>query len=334
MKKFTGWLIIVFCSFLSLIFLVTIFVLITGDIVKNSTLFTSKKDMLVSSFGFIMMVVFIFQGFKKGIELLKTGKEADVLSDTEQADNTNATGTVNQFSIREDGFKEIKKEILKKTLPTFILSSLIGIFFVFYNSTDTQNSIYAIVLPIIFLLAIIPFSLNRGIEKQIKSLKTYKLIIEPEAIRREQDHISTVVIKNTDITTIIKHANGGFMIKGRSKDDVISIPKQINNYQQLEQLLTQLRTVTEHVKIPAIQKYGSVLSIVTIGLMVAVYVSDTKLIVGTCGTVALLFLIYAFIEIRKNKQLDKKTKLTSWYVLLIIISVSIVMYFKLTAETL
>ncbi len=333
MKKFTGWLIIIFCSFLSLVFLVTIFVLITGDIVKNSTLFTSKKDMLVSGFGFIMMVVFIFQGFKKGIELLRKEQKSNLPDQDPTLDNS-VPDAVNQFSIREDGFKEIKKEILKKTLPTFILSSLIGIFLVFYNSTDTQNSIYAIVLPIIFLLAIIPFSLNRGIEKQIKLLKTYKLIVEPEGIRREQDHTQTVFIKNTDISEIAKNANGGFVVKGRTKYEIITVPGQINNYQQLEQLLAQLRPIMEHVKVPVIQKYGSILSIITIGLMVAVYVSETKMVVGICGAVSLLFLIYSFIEIRKNKQLDKKTRLTSWYVLLIILSISIAMYVKLTASSL
>ncbi len=333
MRKFTGWLIIIFCAFLSLIFLATIFVLVTGDAsIRNSNLFSSNKDMLISSLGFVMMVALIFQGFKKGIELLNTEASGSLTSGN--ANQRNVSIALNEFTIKEEGFKEIKKETLRKNLPTFIFSSLIGIFFVFYTSTDTQNSIYALVLPIVVLLVILPFSLSRGIEKHIRLLRTYKLILEPEAIVREQKNATTIRIKNTDITEIIRTPTGGFIIKGRSKQDVITVPKQVNNYDEVERILLQTRPITTQVKIHAIQKYGSVLSVVTISLLVAVYGSDNKVVVGVCGILSLLLLTVAFIEILTNEQLDKKTKLTAWYVLIIIISVSVAMYFKLTAVVL
>ena len=115
---------------------------------------------------------------------------------------------------------------------------------------------------------------------------------------------------------------------------MITVPKQVNNYDEVERILLQTRPITTQVKIHAIQKYGSVLSVVTISLLVAVYGSDNKVVVGVCGILSLLLLTVAFIEILTNEQLDKKTKLTAWYVLIIIISVSVAMYFKLTAVVL
>jgi heme/copper-type cytochrome/quinol oxidase subunit 2 len=66
--------------------------------------------------------------------------------------------------------------------------------------------------------------------------------------------------------------------------------------------------------------------------MAIVYVSDNKILVGVSALIVSGMLISSFIKIRKNKNIDNKTKRSSYYSLLVLVSVLIVTIMKIISK--
>jgi hypothetical protein len=111
--------------------------------------------------------------------------------------------------------------------------------------------------------------------------------------------------------------------------EVILVPPQVDNFEELERLLNQLKTIKERTTEPIPQKYRTAISLLTLALMAIVYIAKDKMLVGVSGTILVGFLSWSFYEARRNKNIDNKTKQAIWLVLLVIGSTIAVMIFKL-----
>lgn len=237
-----------------------------------------------------------------------------------------------QFKIRQNGFKEIRKAMLIKAIPISLLAVIGGISISYFNTNVQQSevNVYPFVIPL--GLAALAFGLYRGVNRQKEIFDSYILTIDDNGITREQHNTPTITISKADISEIIKNSNRSITIKGDSKVNVISIPSQIDNYERLEKLLLEIKQISLKASEPFFQKFRGLLSVLTIGLMAAVYISKDKIIVGVCGTILLVVFGYSFFEVQRSKNIDSKTKKSIWWLLLVIASIICVMYFKLTGQ--
>lgn len=130
----------------------------------------------------------------------------------------------------------------------------------------------------------------------------------------------------------MKDKKGGYAIKGKTAVETILIPAQINNYENLETLCNQIKPIEEFQQPKFDEKYRIPFVLLTLCCMAAVYISDNKILVGVSGTILSVLLIKSFIQIRKNKNIDNKTKRSSYYRLLVLGSVVIVTIMKITSK--
>jgi hypothetical protein len=237
-----------------------------------------------------------------------------------------------QFKIRPDGFKEIRKAILIKTIPILILASFGGLAISYFNTNEQHSNvnIFPFVIPIV--LGAITYGLYLGINRQKEIFESYILTVDNNGITRDQNNTPTITISNTDVSEIIKNSNGILTIKGNSAVNVIAVPSQIDDHEKLEKLLSDIRQISTKTSQPFLQKFRVLLSILTIGLMAAVYLSKDKIIVGITGTVLLAVLGYSFFEVQKSKNIDDKTKKGIWWLIPVAASIIAVMYFKLNGQ--
>jgi hypothetical protein len=236
-----------------------------------------------------------------------------------------------QFRIRQDGFKDIRKAMLIRTIPLALFAAVGGLAIGYYNSAGQEGDNTGLLVSIPFILLVLAFGLYRAVNRQKEIFNSYRLTIEQDGIRREQQNTPTIYISNTDLNEIVKHLNGSFTIKGNSSVDVILVPSQVENYEKLENLLSGLKPISAPATLPFLQKIRGLASVVVIALMAAVYISKDKMIVGVCGTLLLIAIGYSLFEIQRNKNVDHKTKRGMWVLIFVIASVIGVMYFKLTA---
>lgn len=237
-----------------------------------------------------------------------------------------------QFRNKIDGFREIRNGMIKRSIPTFLISMCGGLLMSFFNSNGKQIDLNLFFLVIPIMLGSVVFGLYRGIKLQRKIYESYVLSVDNNSITREQHNTPKISILKTEIKEITKNTNGSFTIKGNSKVNLIGIPSQIDGYERLENLLSEIKPIANQGSKPFFQKFPFLLSILPIGLMAGVYISKERIIVGICGVVLLGLLGYSFFEIQRNKNIDKRTKKWSWAFILIAYSIVSIMYFKLTGK--
>lgn len=237
-----------------------------------------------------------------------------------------------EFQIRENGFAEIKKGLIIKTIPIAILAAGTGLVISHINSNGKTTDVNVLLFLIPLVVGALAFGLFKGINRQKELFESYKLIVNEYEIVREQNNTQTISIPRNEIKSIIKNPKGILTIVGSSSTDVIGVPSQINNSEKLEQVLSEIKPITYSDKKPLIEKYKGVLILIVLGLMATVFISTNILLVGITGLILILFLGYSFYEVRRNKNINKRTKNSMWWLLLVLFSVIGNMYFKITGK--
>ena len=235
-----------------------------------------------------------------------------------------------QFKISEAGIKKFRKRLLIMVVPLAVVVAGLIIITNISRAKNTDVNTLPFVLP--FVAALLGFSFYRSFRKQKKFLLSYSVTISEEGITREQMDTPPLSISFMEIREIIKTEKGGFMIKGIDRTDVIHIPYLIDNADVLEQRLQALAPITLNTKDPFYKKYGSLLFLLAIGMVVCMYVVPNKIIVGVCGTLLTGLFIAAFYELRTSKDFPASTKRISWLFLFFVAAIIYVTYAKLTGS--
>lgn len=236
------------------------------------------------------------------------------------------------FKIKANGFDEMKKQLIIKSLPVLLLSMTFGIAIVFFNSKEKEDVLDVLPFIIPICLFSLWYGLHVGLKRQKKLFESYKLIFSENNVVREQVNTPIVNIPFSEIQSIVKDKKGGYAIKGKTAVETILIPAQIDNYENLETLCNQIKPIEEFQQSKFEEKYRIHFVLLTLCCMAAVYISDNKILVGVSGTILSVLLIKSFIQIRKNKNIDNKTKRSSYYRLLVLGSVIIVTIMKITSN--
>jgi len=234
------------------------------------------------------------------------------------------------FKIREDGFKEIRKKMLQRSIPLLLIAGAVGITISTINSKQEKNDVNVLPIIIPVMAVALGFGIYRGVNRQKGLFESYTLTITNNLITREQQNTPTISIYFNDVKEIAKHKNSSFTIKGKETVDLIGIPAQIENISQLETALQQIQPIVVKDKVSFMEKYQSLTGLVTLGLMLCVYTVSNKIIVALTGTALVALMVWSFIKIRSSKNVDSKTKRSVWWVVLVLASVIAVMIFKLT----
>lgn len=235
-----------------------------------------------------------------------------------------------QYKINPEGFRKIQKQVLSKNLPLGIMAIAVGIGIAFFNPNMQENSTSVLPILIPVLIGVLIFGTYRGIRRQNLILGSYLLTISEDEIARSQSNTSTISIALGDIREISKNSNGSFTIRGSTPHDVIGIPAQVENYEHLEATLQQIKPITVQATPSFDQKLQIPAALATMALMATVFIATNKILVGICGTILSGFLIWSFIKIQQNKSIDQKTKKSSYWTILVLISIILITLVKLT----
>lgn len=232
------------------------------------------------------------------------------------------------FLIRENGFNETKKELIIKTIPILLISMLFGIGIVYFNTKEKEDLYMALpfILPI-YLFAL-GFGVSRGLKRQKLLFQSYKLTISENNIVREQINTPTINIPFVDIQSISKNKKGSYTVKGKTTSETILIPAQIENHENLELSLNQIKPIEQLTQPPFDEKYKIPILLLMLICMATVYISFNKILVGISSVIVCALLIWSSIKILKNKNIDYKTKRTAYYSLIVLASVIAVTIIK------
>lgn len=234
-----------------------------------------------------------------------------------------------QFKISQNGIKKLRNAIIIKTLPLVLIAGFSGIAISYFNSNhqDSYLNIVPFMIPIIS--GAMAIGLYIGIKRQKEIFGSYTLTIDNYKILREQLYTPTISILKSEIKEIIKNSNQSFTIKSNANTDIIIVFSQIDEYDKLEKLLSEIKQITILNKKPIIERLLIPIVIIYLGIFAAFLLSNNKIIDGVCGTTLLIVSIFSFFEMKRNKNFDNKTKKGSWTTIFILIFIIVNMYVKL-----
>lgn len=235
-----------------------------------------------------------------------------------------------QFRIKENGFKEIRKQTLIRTIPLLLIAMIVGLLIFEFNPNNKDSSdinVYPIVIPII--LGAVFFGVIKGLKRQKSIYDTYTLQFDENGVTREQINTPSISLLFSEITKITKSNQGGLVITGKNLSNLIIIPAQIDNMNIIEALLKENCAIQIAISKPLIQRLNIPIAIAVLGLMVITYVSTNKILVSVSGILLTSIMIWSFIKIQTNKNIDKKTRRSSYWVILVILSIIGVMISKI-----
>lgn len=234
------------------------------------------------------------------------------------------------FTISKNGIKEIRR---KMALGFIVMILIIGVFVTtisIVNSKQKENDLNIIPIIIPIVLSVFGFRFYRLLMKQIALLESYTLIITNSLITRKQLNTTTVSIYFNEIKEIVKNKNESFTIRGKEPVDLIVVPIQIDDNKQLEIFLNEIKLIVIQEKVSLLEKYPILTIFITFALMLCVYTLNNKIVVALTGTSLVTLLVWNFMKIRTNKNVDSKTKQNVWMIFIVLASVILVMVFKLT----
>lgn len=198
------------------------------------------------------------------------------------------------------------------------------------KSSATEVSILPFIIPV--TIVVMGYATWSGLRKQQKLLESYVLTIDGNVITREQFNTEEVTIYFHEVKEIIRNNKGSIAIRGFDATDIIYIPAYIERPAELEALLSEIKPITGLSNAAStLQKVSPFLSLVNVGLLVTVYMTSNKIVVGAAGALLLGLTMWSYYRVRKSKNIERRTKNRLWLVLLLCFFVLITVILKLMA---
>ncbi|WEA02966.1 hypothetical protein [Mucilaginibacter sp. SJ] len=231
------------------------------------------------------------------------------------------------FRLNPESYPALRKRIIIRT-TLLMLIVWGGVSFILLKDGDEDGTGLWFVVGMALFYGYLIFKTSK---KRRKIYGSYTLIIDELNITRKQDGLKDMQIPLSEITIIEKNAENRFVIRGKSKApfERILIPRQVEGYDRVEEILAGIKPIEINLKPNYLEKYGLLITLIFMAPILGVYIVDNKIIVSICAVLAVTMLVYSMFYMSKYKNTVKSWKRTLWFLPLIIISILVVVYFKL-----
>ena len=133
------------------------------------------------------------------------------------------------YNLKNDSFKEKKKEILTRGIILSIIA-VIGGLLITKKTSGLSMEVLLIMTPIAGIAIFI--GVRRGLKLQKEAWDSYEIIWDMETITRSQIKTKDVSIQINDVTEVIENKKGA-IVKTANKSNFIFIPKELERYSEL-----------------------------------------------------------------------------------------------------
>jgi hypothetical protein len=232
------------------------------------------------------------------------------------------------FKPTPNSFPQARKALLLKTIPVSLIAGMGGFLIGFYKAD--WDEVAGIYLPLILLFVIgINLLVTYFVANKRRAIyESYLLTIDEVNITREQLNTPPLAIPKSEVRNITKNRSGNIFIQGRAKLDVIHVPSQIAGIANLEALLADVQPITTGMHASRIQLYRRGLSLLSIGLMAVVYLSENKMFVAISGIALMGSMGYSYYQYYISKNVDYRSKNLVWWVVLVMVSIGAIVCIK------
>lgn len=289
-----------------------------GEVGKSALATLFIWFVCLATFAAMAWIVMILGTFLKQAVIMFTNKEVKPQPAAVQHE-TFATDA-KQFKIKADGFKEIRKQIIMRLIPLIVISGTIGLLiFVFSPANNVHPEVN--VLPYIIPMILVFFALGtiNVLKRQKAIYKSYTLKIDENGITRQQASTPTISLLFSEIKSITKSKQGAYVIAGNNRSNLIIVPAQLEELDVLINIIQANCSLPISDQKPLLERLTLPIAFVVIGLLATTYLSTNKILVAVSGVLLIAFMGYSFINLQTNKNIDNRTRRSSYWMIFMIL---------------
>ena len=199
----------------------------------------------------------------------------------------------------------------------------------YFTQKGVAEDMYTTMLVILFFAAVIAFSFWNTIKKQKAVYNSYLLTVGDNYIQKEQDTLNTNRISFNEIQRIEEDVYGNLFVWGPVNQNVVAVSANIDGYLEVKGLLHSFKPISVRKESALLHKYSWFVLFIPCGLMIAVYLSNNKIVVAATGVPLIAILLWGFYKVRTNPYFTSKSKRSTWLIPIVLISLIVIIYYKL-----
>lgn len=227
-----------------------------------------------------------------------------------------------RFTLDPEGFFELRKRMLYRSIPLLLLAMIAGSYIAEKTMSNQFGGSFD-VLPFVLPISLIAVSigLSRGIKIQRDNWESYELVFKNSSIIRVQNNVPRIEIKESEVSKIIEARNGDLNVNTTDKRKTILIPHNLINFEEVKSYLDKFGIIKSDEKQFTIAKWQILSGIISVVLFVLLYLTEIKIITYSSGAILIVGLLWSFIEIQRNKNINLKIKKIAYSIFLVIPSI-------------
>ena len=233
-----------------------------------------------------------------------------------------------EYRYDPERFPEIERKTFKRLIAMMGTAALVSMLLIVYDGIDLNRDWDLLIIWAILIILLFGFITYRTLKKQDKNLQTFTLAIDDENIVRTQAN-STVTIPISSISRISESKKGTLCIIGKNDVDVIPVSAYLKDYEQLKADLYKIKPFETTKADLFWQKFGMVAVFLPAILMMVVFISDNKYVVGIGGAVVVATFGWYIIKIFQMSESNKSLRRLPYMMILVVIAVLLKMLFTL-----
>lgn len=213
------------------------------------------------------------------------------------------------FTTAKDRFREVRKKLLMANLYGYVIGILaVALAFIVLREEPSDGTIFTLII----MIPASGVSLYYNLKREKRTYESFRLTITEDAVIREQANTPTITIPRNRITEIFRTGSGIICIVGDSKINAIGVPLQIENREELERTLSEIRPiVTKSPWTPTVILQLIGLAVVIVGCPIGLLTED-RIIITVSGIGFCAFFVLGFVLIHRSKHFDRRMKRLSY----------------------
>lgn len=232
-----------------------------------------------------------------------------------------------QYKLNPDQIAQTRKKLLTRVLPIMGVFLLIIAFTQGYNMKTGEFNLTSTLIVIAIFAALSGWSFYRILSKQKKVYESYRITLHDNLIIGEQSNSPRIEIYVNEIASMEKTYHNYIIIRGKSPQEIIYIPPQLENYEDLERRLEEIMLITPAKRISFLQRYRLLVMLAMLILFIVSMGAPNAIVAAACGTPVIALSLYIFFAGMQNKNFDNRAKRSLWVFLVmpLVIAANIVL---------
>ncbi|RWY50960.1 hypothetical protein [Mucilaginibacter gilvus] len=233
-----------------------------------------------------------------------------------------------QYKNKPEDFNLFSKKVLAKSVPLTFVAIIAGLAISYYSQGGDAGGWQAVLVYMVIIILYVVFAVWQGKKRSRAMFGSYELTIADDHFLRRQAGLADKKILFSDVDTIIETKEGYLGINGPGKGNNIFIMPYVERREEIKNFLETVKPVSLQQKKSLLLRFAPLLMLATIGAMAALYLSYNKIVVVVSGSLLTTLMAWSFYTIRTSNLIDSSIKRRSWWMLLVMLSILGIMYYK------